>query len=259
MNLILPKTFDLRFDFLAEKAKDEGFTVLRYEHTVPAEQGLVFLPMGLGETACLDALTLLPEESTVFAGNAASSVKHLAQTKRIRLIPLLENEYYLLQNSIHTAEGVLAELLARTKRRLDQLCILIYGYGNCGSAIAKLLWLCGCEIWVWSRSRGQQRASRDGFNLYPAPQKGLGMFDGVINTVPDPVFPLDFLSTMQGGSFFFQVASGTSGIDPKALEALDVQSVLLHGLPGKYCPASEADAIWSVVETTLDTPRRSTL
>ena len=78
------------------------------------------------------------------------------------------------------------------------------------------------------------------------------MFDCVINTVPDPIFPPEMLATMREGSFFFQIAGGFSGIEPETAEKIGIHFVPLHALPGKFCPASEADAIWHVVEETLN-------
>ncbi|MBE6711920.1 MAG: hypothetical protein E7580_00205 [Ruminococcaceae bacterium] len=260
MKLFLPKSTDQRFVHLAKRAKEEGFSVIRQDMDFTEEQGVFFLPFGAGTKDCINALSRIPAGSFVFLGKADDSVKQYAKQHALHLTGLLEDKGYLLQNSNHTAEGTLAEILEKTDRRLDQLCFLIYGYGNCGKAIARLLWLCGCEIWICSRARGQALARKDGFNVFPAPEKGLGMFDGVINTVPEPIFSRELLATMQQDSFFFQVASGFSGIDPKETEKLRIRFTPLHGLPGKYCPASEADAIWEVVERTLNKPpTRSTL
>ena len=260
MKLILPKTKDLRFSALAERAAEEGFSVPEYTDLPPAEKGIFLFPLGMGEEELLSRLSPIPPESLVFVGKATERVKKEALQKRLLLTSLLEDPYYLLQNAIHTAEGTLSEIIAHTKCRMEELCILVYGYGNCGSAIARLLWLFGAEVWVWSRERGQARAQRDGFNLFPAAEKGFGMFDAVVNTVPDPIFSPELLSTLQKGSFFFQVASGFSGIDPKWAEQQGAHFVPLHGLPGKYCPDSEADAIWQVVKAALDKPQsRSTL
>lgn len=260
MKLILPKTMDPRFSALAEKGTEEGFSVVEYTDSLPREKGIVFFPFAADEKTLCDALARLPAESLVFVGKATESVKKKAKAKGMVLTSLLEDPTYLLQNAVHTAEGTLAEVIFHTKRRLDELCILVYGYGNCGSAIARLLWLSGAEVWVWSRQRGQALAQRDGFNLFPAPAKGFGMFDAVINTVPDPVFSPALLSTMQKDSFFFQVASGFSGIAPARLEEIGAHFAPLHGLPGKYCPDSEADAIWNVVKAVLEkSSSRSTL
>ena len=260
MKLILPKTKDLRFSALANKGKEEGLSVVEYTDLLPCEKGIVFFPFTAEENTLSAALSRIPSESLVFTGKATESVKKKAAARGILLTSLLEDPYYLLQNAIHTAEGTLAEVISHTKRRLDELCILVYGYGNCGCAIARMLWLSGAEVWVWSRQRGQALAQQDGFNLFPAPAKGLGMFDAVINTVPAPVFSPEFLSTMQKDSFFFQVASGFSGIDPARLEKIGAHFVALHGLPGKYCPDSEADAIWNVVNAVLEkSSSRSTL
>ncbi|MBQ3075190.1 MAG: hypothetical protein IJC26_03895 [Clostridia bacterium] len=260
MKFILPKSTDKRFAYLATKAKEAGFDVLEYTERVPAQKGVFLFPLGANEEYCLSALSHVTEQSIVFVGKATEVVKAFAKEKNIRLFSLLERERYLTKNAEHTAEGALAQILAETDRRLDELCFLIYGYGNCGRAIARSLWLCGAEIWVWSRRRGQALAARDGFNVFPVPEKGLGMFDGVINTVPDPIFSTELLSTMQPNSIFFQIASGFSGIDPKTSEQTGIRFVPLHGLPGKFCPASDADAIWEEIEHSLtELSNRSTL
>ncbi len=255
MKFILPKTRDPRFMHLAEKAASAGYEVFTYDKAPPEEKGVFFFPLGMGEKELLAALKTLPAHSLVFAGKGTEKVKRLAKEKKLSITFLLEEKRYLLKNAQHTAEGALAEIIAKTDRRLDELCLLVYGYGNCGRAIARLLWLCGCEVWVWSRERGQALAEQDGFNIFPAPIKGLGMFDGIVNTVPDPIFSSDFLSTMQKGSFFFQVASGDSGIDARQAESLCIRFTPLHGLPGKYAPASEADAIWDEVTRALSIKR----
>ncbi len=255
MKFILPSNGDLRFAHLAKKAETAGYEIVPYENLPPAEKGILFLPFGFGEKELLAVLKNVPEGSFVFCGNATPKVKCFAKEKSLHVTPLLEEKRYLTKNAEHTAEGTLAEIISNTERRLDDLCLLVYGYGNCGKAIARLLWLAGCEVWVWSRERGQALAQQDGFNLFPAPEKGLGMFDGVINTVPDPIFSAEFLSTMQEGSFFFQVASGFSGIDAAQTKALGIRLVPLHGLPGKYAPASEADAIWDEVTRALSIQR----
>ena len=137
MKLILPKTMDPRFSALAEKGTEEGFSVVEYTDSLPCEKGIVFFPFAADEKTLCDALACLPAESLVFVGKATESVKKKAKAKGMALTSLLEDPTYLLQNAVHTAEGTLAEVIFHTKRRLDELCILVYGYGNCGSAIAR--------------------------------------------------------------------------------------------------------------------------
>lgn len=256
MKFILPKIKDPRFIYLAEKAKENSFTVSEYDDSLPTESAVYVFPLNLREEEIPEILSKIPADSFVFLGRGSDSVKSLARQKNIHLTCLLEQESYLLKNAAHTAEGALAEIIAHVPRRLDDLCFLIYGYGNCGKFIARLLWICGAEVWIWSRERGQAQALRDGFNIYPAPDKGLGMFDAVINTVPDPIFAPDFLSTMQKDGFFFQIASGYSGIAPEEMKTMGIRFIPLHGLPGKYRPASEADAIWNEVKRCRAIQRR---
>ncbi len=258
MKFILPQNADPRFSHLANVAAESGFAVSKYCTPLPQEPCIFVFPFNLKEDELLPVLDPVPGGSFVFVGKSTEKIKKAALQKKLHLTPLLENQRYVLKNAEHTAEGTLAEILTRTDEKLSDLCVLIYGYGNCGRAIARLLWLCGCEVWVWSRQRGQALATKDGFNLYPAPEKGLGMFDAVINTVPDPVFSTDFLSTMRRDAFFFQVASGLSGIDPNTAKHLGIRFVPIHGLPGKYCPVSESYAIWEEITCAISA-QRSTL
>ena len=258
MNLILPKTDDLRFFHLGRIAAETGVSTLEYNANSPLDKGVYLFPFTYREKELLPILDSLPEQSFVFIGKSTEKIRQVAAFKKLWLTAFLENDRYLTKNAEHTAEGVLAEILAKTDKRLSDLCLLIYGYGNCGRAIARLLWLCGCEIWVWSRERGKRLAEEDGFNLYPAPKLGFGMFDGVINTVPDPIFPSSLLSTIRRDASFFQVASGFSGIDPSTAEDLGFSFYPLHGLPGKYCPLSEAQILWEEMGGVLQN-QRSTL
>ena len=242
---------DSRFDLLGERALQSGFRVYK-KMPENMEKSAIFI---------FDPREKIKNILTIMKKAAAGSVflmwktdpqiLALAKEKRFIVKGFSEDENYLSKNAVETAEGVLANVIEKTDRCLSELCILIYGYGNCGKEIAKLLWLCGCEVFIWSREKGCKRALDDGFNVYPAPNKGLFMFDGIVNTVPENIFPPSFLFTMRPKTHFFQVASGNSGISEKFLEEIGVFYHDLHGLPGKFSPATEADALWEIFKKAL--------
>ncbi len=251
METIYLKGGDSRFDLLGKRGLQEGFRVYKKMPDKPEKNAVfVFDPREKTE----DILTVLEkagEGSIAMVWKKEPEILSLAEEKNILVKAISEDEKYLLKNAVETAEGVLANVIAKTDRALEEQCILIYGYGNCGKEIAKLLWLCGCEIFIWSRERGRGKATEDGFNIYPAPTKGLFMFDGVVNTVPEKVFPKDLLSTLRPNTHFFQVASGDSGIDIQMLERMSVHYHALHSLPGKFSPATDADALWDLLAAVI--------
>lgn len=240
---------DRRFDLVASALEEEGFSVLR--EGIAKERAVYLLPPATGEEEVLALLDRLAKGSFVFWGRAGEKAKKHAAEKEIFLTSLTEDKLYLELNSRATAEGVLAEVIQKTPCLLGEETVLVCGYGNCGKQIAKLLWLCGCDVWVHSRKGSLAKAKEDGFNTIHTFGENLGMFDLVVNTVPAPIFPSAFLDALSVGTLLFQVASGLSGLDPKDLKERGISFHPLPGLPGRIAPETEADAIFRLIKETL--------
>ena len=237
---------DRRFDILEQYLREDGFWVFRKEEE--GKKGIYLLSLGAKKKEVIDLLQKAAEGSTFFLGRAEEEVRDIAKQKSIDLHCLLEEEIYLEKNSATTAEGTLAEVIKNTDRLLSQQCILICGYGNCGRALARLFWLCGSEVWIYSHEGSMERARRDGFNIYRAPGKKLGMFDVILNTVPDPIFTDEWLGKIRRDCKIFQIASGLSGMDPEAAKAASLSFYPLPSLPGKYAPETEAETIYTLLK-----------
>ncbi len=246
---------DPRYLILGEMLEEEGNRVLFYPEEIPPEPLFYLFPLGLGEEAVQNVLSTAKEGSFALVGKTTPALHLFAKEKKITLRGALEDEIYLFQNAKATAEGVLKNVIETMDRTLDELTLLVYGFGNCGSAIARLLWLAGCEIFVCSRERGNKAAEKEGFNIYSAENLGLGMFDGVINTVPTPIFSDSLLFTMAEDSHFFQVATGLSGIDPEKLESRKIHFHPLPRLPGLYAPRSEALGLYDLITRSFENPK----
>ncbi len=242
---------DARYDLVEKELSFLGARIFRSFETEQKEKAFFFLPMGMKENEILSLMEEAKPESIFLMAKMSPKIKEKANEKNLFCSALFDFEPYHRKNSIATAEGALAEIIQKTDRALSELCILIYGYGHCGKEIANLLWLCGCEVWIWSRERGQKKALADGFNLFDAPKHGFSMFDCVVNTVPDPIFSDSLLATLQEKSHFFQIASGNSGISEDILSRRGVCFHPLPSLPGKVSPASEADLILQIIKHLL--------
>ena len=201
-------------------------------------------------------LAAIPSGSLAVIGKGTEEQKALCHKRGVTLLCLLEKEEYLKQNGVETAQGVLAELIQRTDTVLEDLTVLVMGYGNCGSAIASLLWLCGCEVFVHARQKGLSKAEQDGFNLFyangdPAP------FDVIINTVPGDVFPDEFLDRISPDTMIFQVASGLSGREIGDFLRRGLFFLPLPGLPGRFSPQTEAELIGDLIARELQRKRET--
>ncbi|MBR4287839.1 MAG: hypothetical protein IKT50_00185 [Clostridia bacterium] len=242
---------DPRFDALEKRLSFYSYPVFRaLINKFPEESVLVF-SLGAKEETVLSAMENAPEGSVVFVGRKTNALLSFCNRRGIRLIPLLENEIYLNQNAAATAEGFLGECIGKTDATLSDQTFLVIGYGNCGKAIAKLLYLCGGEVYVHSHSGSMEKASSDGFSVFPAFTKKLSMFDCIVNTVPAPIFDENFFGLCRSGTHFFQIASGLSGIDPERAKKCGVIFHPLPALPAKYSPVTEGDNLFAALDSIL--------
>lgn len=242
---------DARFDVLSQLFEQDGHRVFRSLSFPVPEGAVVLFSLGAGEEEVLPVLKKLAKSSFVFVGRKTEEMVRLALQRELFLFALLQEEEYVLENSLATAEGCLAEVIQKTDCLLSELVVLICGYGNCGRALARLFWLCGAGVWIFSREGSLEKARHDGFNIYRAPGKNMGMFDVVLNTVPAPILTEEFTWSMREGSAIFQVASGTSGADRKALSAQGIRFHPLPGLPGRFAPQTEANCLYRIVNRAL--------
>lgn len=242
---------DRRFDLLSQRLFRDGYQVFREERETFLSPAAFVFPLGEKEERILSLLEKIPPESLVLLGKGTERIRLLCEDKGHTCVCLLEREDYLSFNCIATSEGTLAQIIQNCDRVLPQLKILVCGYGNCGREIARMLTSLDCPPHIFSRQGSMEKAKKAGFSLCPEPEKLPGFFDVVVNTVPAPIFSSSFFAALHPGSHFFQVASGTSGIDPEALKKRGISFHPLPGLPGKYSPATEAEAIDRVIRRLI--------
>ena len=245
---------DRRFDALERLCRDEGFFVFR--SVEKKEKGVFIFSLGAKKEEILSFLEKAEMGSLFLVGRADKETKELARKAGIGLFCLLEENEYLEKNSTATAEGTLAEVIRRTDRVLGETSVLICGYGNCGRALARLFWLCGSEVWIFSHEGSMEKARKDGFNTYRAPGKNLGMFDVILNTVPEALFSSEWVQGVREDGLIFQIATGLSGMDPD-FAALGIPFIPLPSLPAKYAPETEAETIFTLLKRLLYTKKES--
>jgi len=237
---------DPRYTVLSRLLTEEGFTVFTEPPpTAGAAPALYLFPFRTGEEEILRWLENAATGSLAAIGHGSERLRETCRARGIRLFPLLEEEAYLTANARETAQGVLTELLCRTDRLLDELTVLITGFGHCGRELCRLLWLCGAEIWVHSNEGSKRRAAEEGWNTCPFPDPCLAMFDLVINTATSPLFDAETLSLLREDAVIYQVASGRAGFTEEG--AKDSRILPLPAMPGKHVPQSEGELLFRLL------------
>lgn len=246
MNHIHRFTSDPRFLLITKRAEEEGWQV-SCGSDLPDTPCVFLFSLRTGDEELKEAMAHAKNGSLAVVGKAAPETVALLNKRGIGVLPLLQDPNYRTENALATAEGVLSEVIAKTDRLLSEQCVLVCGYGNCGKAIARLLWLCGCEVWILSRAKSRKKAEEEGFNTLPQGCDRLGMFDLIVNTVEDAIFTEKELNFVSPGCRFLQVASGFSGLCAETLLEKGIRFDPLPGLPGRYAAASEADTIYRLI------------
>ncbi len=202
---------------------------------------------------------LLTPGQYFFAGCIPEDLQAKAKERGVRVYDLMEDLPLAYYNSIATAEGAICEAILRSPKNLHKSHCAVLGCGKCGSTLLQYLKGMFCQVYAASdsveeRARASIIADRTG-NLREFRQHA-GTFDFIFNTVPAPVLPSHILHQMKDTVTIIDIASSPGGVDFQAAQEFGINAVLCPGLPGKYAPASSAEAIRKVIESAAASGRQ---
>ncbi len=157
-----------------------------------------------------------------------------------------DDPLFLRRNAEISAEAAVCAAMERSGRMLDELRVLVTGYGLFGKAIAWRLLALGARVWVAARRDTQRKqAASDGMKPVPLeeiPQIAPCM-DLVLNTVPAVILQREQLACFAAHTLFLELASPPYGIHLAAAAELNQNVAVLPGLPAQYAPLSAACAV----------------
>lgn len=191
-----------------------------------------------------ELLGCLGKGQVLFAGCVSGKFAVAAAEKGVRVIDFMEAEEIALYNTIATAEGAVAEAIAKSPRNLHGSRCLVLGYGRCGQTLAALLKGMHSHVHVCARDsvqRAQASVFTEGSFDFSELGNVLGEFDFVFNTVPALLLNGERLSRMKPSACIFDLASAPGGTDFEAAEEMGISAWMLPGLPGRYAPVSSAE------------------
>lgn len=279
---------DMRHRYLAEELIRRGYRVCQYALCdMPSENPAVF-PSGatplssiteLSSASCVissiplcrsenlwnqshdaekvpihEILSHLQPGQIFFAGSIPESFQTAAASADIQVYDLMEQTSLSYFNTVATAEGAICEAIKQSPLNLRGSRCAVFGYGKCGQMICQYLNGILCPIYVVSEP-SNERAFASLITRHTGTRQDFeaiaGQFDHIFNTIPAKILTAELLTKLKPSAVIIDIAFAPGGVDYEAARQLGIAAHFCPGLPGKYAPASSAEAIVETIEQIL--------
>lgn len=243
----------------------EEFPVPNVSRIIPCDCAVLPLPASSDgrhinmpyhrENLDLDVLvSAVKTGGTVFTGKSCAYLEGICGENGLKLKNYFSREELQIMNAIPTAEGALEILLSELPITVFGSKILITGFGRIGEVTARMLKDLGARVTVAARKYEQlARASGLGCNTvhFDKLNGTLIAYDGVINTVPAPVFDRKRLMMLKKDCLIIDLASKTGVEDMELAASVGVKVIWALSLPGRTAPVSAGRIIGKTIENML--------
>lgn len=195
-----------------------------------------------------DFLKLISSDNIIIGYGFSESLKKGFNSKNIRYIDMSDNSFFLWNNGILTAEGVLGSIITSTPFSLNKATCLITGFGNCGLHISDMLFRLGADITVFDIDDTLiSKALSFGFStLDTLKDTRLLAFDIIINTVPENIFTNNLKEYINKSCYIYDIASAPFGFEEALIKDCK-HYTRLPGIPGKLMSKSAGELIGKTV------------
>lgn len=194
---------------------------------------------------------LLPGQ-TFIAGNIPPDLSSSLCAKQVRVIDLLKIPSFVDFNSTATAEGAICEAIRHSTYQLFGSHCAVLGYGHCGEAITRLLLSLSCKTYIADCDPERIDLAMQVADHAGSLQEILSYaprFDFLFYTIPHKILPADPLISCPAHITLLNISSPPGGIDPSVTNDLHLNVIACPSLPGRFSPASCAQAIYRLLTT----------
>lgn len=158
---------------------------------------------------------------------------------------------YLEENSYLTAQGTLTLLLNNIKNGINEISVIVLGYGNCGKSICNILLPLCRNVTCYARNKGLcDKITVNGIKYTDSLEK-ISEFDVIINTIPHNILNCAHLEKLSEDNLYIEIASLPYGFDIAEKENYCFNYIHGSALPGKFVPKSAGESIAKSVLSLL--------
>lgn len=262
---------DKRLKFLAEKLKEDNYTIYTYgnqvnniveinkkEEIFNYDYNIVISSMPLTKDG-VNVYTPLSEKTITI-----NDLKTIAKNKKLfagkikGLIDgydMLDDEELTILNTIPTAEGAIEIAMKETNYTLDGSKVLVMGFGRVGKTLANKLSKMGLEVYCEAR-KDEDLAWIKAYGYKPIElnkvKNILCKMDIIFNTVPIKILDKNMLILLNKKTLIIDLASAPGGVDFDTANKLGINAILASALPGKVAPETTAEYIKKCIYKNIE-------
>lgn len=198
------------------------------------------------------ALSNVEDGAKVYCGRVLEEAIALANSRDIDIVNYSKAEGFQAINSRLTAEGALAIIIKLSPKALNDMHILIMGFGRTGSAMARLLDRLDVAVDIATNSslRPAYALAR---KVVPLNTFDFADYDIVINTVPSAIVSDKELMSMSENCIYIDLASKPA-INLDYARHLGIDAEIYPALPARYSSYSAALALYNVIKNNEKLP-----
>ncbi|MDD4110321.1 MAG: NAD(P)-dependent oxidoreductase [Clostridia bacterium] len=188
---------------------------------------------------------------TIFAGNLSDEIKNIFGTKNIKLVNMIKDEQFVVDNAKLTAEGVLAHIISDTEKSIFENKILVLGFGRCGKEILNLLNKLGLDVSMVTFNKKKLAIIKNKMYLEYEFFKDLKDFDIVINTIPTKIIGDEMLNYFNNNAIVLEIAS-VNCLNKELLASKSFNYILCPALPMVFSAESAGKIMFESIKRTLE-------
>ena len=245
MHIFIPGQ-DARMQAVREEALLRGHTLT---NAADCDAALLSLPDSASDVSQL--LALSGKKRRVLHGRLQPSQLKALGNRGWQPENIQENDAYIRQNALISAEGALYTAMARVPYTLRGAKCVVVGYGRIGQELTRLLLALGAQVHIVARrEESRLQAEKDGACAFAvealdAALQGMQM---LFSTVPSPIITTAALQNLLPGALVMELASPPYGFNLHAARALGFDAVLESGIPARYAPRTAARLLMDHLE-----------
>lgn len=200
-------------------------------------------------TLSLDQFKNLQDNCLVLTLAHNGYLEELSAKFHFRYHALLDDEKFVWENAILTAEGLIAYLISHRIQPLYKSRILVLGYGHCGKAIVSRLKGFEADILVGLRNHIYDKDIEDNHaKAIDLQDIDLSHVDILINTIPHHIVSDEMIDKSSLQIMIADISSYPYGLNHHYALEKGLNSVLLPSLPTHYAYGHAGKMIADVIE-----------
>jgi len=182
---------------------------------------------------------VIKEGSLFLIGSINEDLKKLLESKKVKVLEVVERDEVAILNSVPTAEGAIKMAIEETRITIHKSRCLVIGFGRCGMTLSRILYNMGARVAVAARDVAQLARVWE-MGLKPLSLKEMERevfkYDIIFNTVPVMILKRNIIDKLKGEAVIIDIASSPGGTDFAAAERRGIKAILAPGLPGMVAP-----------------------